>query len=83
MWKSMRRGFQTLLLFLMACLHLIELEQKGLQGLVGCSTLSIQVKTGTILNRNYTAGNPRHASIPLGDSSGEPTVLFLGIENEN
>jgi hypothetical protein len=43
----------------------------------------VQVETGTILNRNYTDGNPRHASVPLGDSFSEPTVLFLGIENEN
>ena len=83
MWKSVWRCLQTLLLFLMVCLHVIEIGQKGPQGLVGCSTLSIQVKTGTILKRNYTDGNPRHASIPLGDSSGEPTVLFLGIENKN
>ena len=83
MLKSVRRYFQTLLLFLMVCLHLIELGQKGLQGLVGCSTRSIQVKTGTILNQNYRAGNPNHAAIPLGDSRSEPTVIFWGIENEN
>ena len=79
----MRKYFQTLLLFLMVCLHLIELGQKGLQGLVGCSTLSIQVKTGTILNRNYMDPNPHYASIPLGDSRDQPTVLFLGIKNKN
>ena len=54
----------------------------GRQGPAGVD-LSVQVETGTILNRNYTDGNPRHASIPLGDDFGEPTVLFLGIENEN
>ena len=83
MWKSMRRRLHILLLFLMVCLHVIEIKQKGLQGLVACSTLSVQVKTGTILNRNYTDANPDFASIPLGDSPSEPTVLFLGIENKN
>ena len=84
MWKSMLRFSLDLTLILMLCVRLIELDQKGPQGLVGCSTLSVQVKTGTILNRNYTDANPDFASIPLGDSSsGEPTVLFLGIENKN
>ncbi len=54
----------------------------GLQGQAGAD-LYVQVATGTILNRNYTDGNPRHAAIPLGDAFSEPTVLFLGIENEN
>lgn len=54
----------------------------GRQGPAGVD-LSVQVETGTILNRNYTDGNPSFASIPLGDDFGEPTVLFLGIENVN
>ena len=54
----------------------------GSQGPSGVD-LSVQVETATILNRNYTEGNSNFASIPLGDSFGEPTVLFLGIENEN
>ena len=46
--------------------------------------LWIQVVEGTVLNRNYRSGNPRYASIPVGSSlRGEPTILFLGIENEN
>lgn len=53
--------------------------ERGPQG----PTLSVQVETGTILNRNYTDGNPHWASIPLGNAFGEPTILFLGIENEN
>ena len=56
--------------------------ERGFQGPPGAD-LSVQVETGTILNRNYRDGNPRHASIPLGDAFSEPTVLFLGIENEN
>ena len=60
----------------------------GRQGEDG-STLWVQVDTGTILNRNYTDGNPDFASIPVGELPGlfersiEPTVLFLGIENDN
>ena len=83
MLKSMWRRSRDPLLILMFCLRFMELGQKGPQGLVGCSTLSVQVETGTILNRNYTDGNPQHATIPLGDSRSEPTVLFLGIENAN
>ena len=56
--------------------------ERGFQGPPG-DDLSVQIVTGTILNRNYTDGNPNHASLPLGDAFGEPTVLFLGIENVN
>jgi len=55
---------------------------RGLQGLQG-PTLDIQVKTGTILNSNYTVANPSFASIPLASSGTEPTILFFGIENPN
>ena len=46
--------------------------------------LWIQVVEGTILNRNYRSANSRFASIPVGSSlREEPTILFLGIENDN
>lgn len=35
------------------------------------------------MNWNYTDANSHAASIPLANSGIEPTVLFLGIENEN
>ena len=56
--------------------------ERGFQGPPG-DDLSVQVETGTILNRNYTDANPSHAAIPLANSGIEPTVLFLGIENDN
>ena len=58
---------------------------QGPQGPQGPASpaLEVQVATGTILNRNYTEMNPHHASIPLSPFGNEPTVLFLGIENEN
>ena len=75
-----------LLLILAACEGPVGPEgpqgPRGRQGEEG-STLWVQVETGTILNRNYTAGNSRFASIPLANSGIEPPVLFLGIENEN
>lgn len=60
-----------------------EQGERGRQGEPGQSF--VQIETGTILNRNYTEGNPEHATIPLGGGflDGEPTVLFWGIENEN
>ena len=46
--------------------------------------LWIQVVEGTILNQNYRSANSRFASIPVGSSlREEPTILFLGIENDN
>ena len=76
----------SLLLILAACEGPVGPEgpqgPRGRQGEDG-STLWVQIETGTILNRNYTDGNPRFASIPLANSGIEPTVLFLGIENEN
>ena len=55
---------------------------KGEKGEPG-ETLAVQVVTGTILNRNYTDGNPDFASIPVANAGEEPTILFLGIENAN
>ena len=56
--------------------------ERGLQGEPG-PALEVQEIKETVLNRNYTEGNPRIASIPLGVHSSEPTVLFFGIENQN
>ncbi|MXW77807.1 MAG: hypothetical protein F4Z57_02235 [Gemmatimonadetes bacterium] len=76
----------SLLLILAACEGPVGPEgpqgPRGRQGEDG-STLWVKVDTGTILNRNYTDGNPYWVSIPLANSGTEPTVLFLGIENEN
>ena len=65
--------FLILIVLLAAC------EGQGERG----QTLSVQVETGTILNRNYTKAEPRYAFLPLVDDGNEPAVLFLGIENEN
>ena len=75
-----------LLMSLAACEGLVGPEgPQGPREPAGPS-LDVQVETGTILNRNYTDGNPRHASIPLSPFilfGNEPTVLFLGIKNDN
>lgn len=55
---------------------------QGPQGPQG-TALEVQVIEGTILNRNYTEGNPHGPAIPLSSSWGQPTVLFFGIENDN
>ena len=72
-----------LLMILAACEGPVGPEgPQGPQGPSGAS-LEVQIKTGTIINRNYTEGNPDFVSIPLSPSRSEPTVLFLGIENQN
>ena len=70
-------------IFLVLCISCEGLRgPMGPQGPAGVD-LWVEVKEGTILSYNYTEGNPHAASIPLGDHSFEPIVLFLGIENEN
>ena len=76
----------VLLAVLVACEGRVE-EQKG-RGLRGTAerdsaVLRIEVVKGTILNRNYTEGNRRFASIPLSNSPSEPTVLSFGVENDD
>lgn len=75
---------QALILSLLVSLAACEGPEGpiGPQGPQG-TALEVQVIEGTILNRNYTEGNPSHASIPLSSSWSEPTVLFFGIENNN
>lgn len=76
----------------LACLVVLACSQlegpTGPQGPAGPKgdtgpTLEVQVKTGTILSGNYTEANSSFVSIPLASSGTEPTVLFLGIQNEN
>lgn len=43
--------------------------------------LWVQIAEGTVLERNYTEGNPSHISIPLSNSEREPTVLSFRIES--
>lgn len=45
--------------------------------------LAIREVKGTILSKNWTAGNPSHAAIYLCNCLSEPTVLFVGVENSN
>lgn len=74
------------LIFLGLLVSLVACEgpegPEGPQGPQG-PALQVQAIEGTILNRNYTEGNPSHASIPLSPSGDEPTVLFFGTENDN
>lgn len=90
--------FVVLLAVLVACEGPVGPQgpqgERGLSGLDGKdgvdgrdgrdgADLWIQVAEGTISNRHYTEGNPRYVSIPLSDSSREPTVLSFDVESDN
>ena len=55
----------------------------GTTGFTGAAG-RVSIREGTILTRNYRELNPDFASLLVNAArSPEPTVLFVGIENEN
>ena len=77
----------TRALFSVAAIVLIT-ACEGLAGPMGPqgengADLWVRITEGTIFNDNYRPGNSHAAAIPVGSSLGdEPTILFLGIQNE-